>query len=246
MRRRRVRADGDEPVVAARHSSTACHSGDSSDTGCEPVGQPADREERAREQEQREHADAHDRPRTAASLSCVDRVRRQRRRERRARRAPRPGSRARPTTTARRRASRRRRGTPSPTSARGGTVHEQRARRTASPALDRRRHRGVVRAHPLHAAEHRPQRLARRLHHRARGHEPGRDELEVVDAVDAARALVDEVAEPECPSRRGTAAARTSTGTPTPSTAGATPPIPARRPRTPASVATVSPRACGR
>ena len=116
------------------------------------------------------------------SLSCVDRERGQRRGERRARRAPRPGSRARPTTD----------GTPPSSAAttrntvadidRAHAGPRRRARRYTSPALI-----GVATVawyvpHPLHAAQHRPQRLARRLHHGARGQQPGRDELEVVDA----------------------------------------------------------------
>ena len=32
-------ADGAEPVVAARHSSTACHSGENHATGSQPVGE---------------------------------------------------------------------------------------------------------------------------------------------------------------------------------------------------------------
>ena len=98
-------ADVDEPVVAApaqldRRATAA--------TATPPArsqsGRLADREERAREQEQREHPM---RMMTAngMSLSCVDRVRRERRPRTPTRRAPRPGSRARPTPTARRRAT---------------------------------------------------------------------------------------------------------------------------------------------
>ena len=80
----------------------------------QPVGQPADREERAREQEQREQPDAHDDGERDVAL-LRDRVAVERGGEHRRAAAPRPGSRARPTATARRRGWPRRSGTPSPT-----------------------------------------------------------------------------------------------------------------------------------
>ena len=48
------------PVIALRHSSTACHSGGDGDTHSIQSGSQTHREERAREQEQREDDDPHD------------------------------------------------------------------------------------------------------------------------------------------------------------------------------------------
>ena len=92
------------PVVAARASSTPCHSGDSTRERLQPARQLADREERAREQEQRQHAEPHDhRERQVGVLR--DRERGDRRAERGRAQRRRPGSRARPTPTGSRRTS---------------------------------------------------------------------------------------------------------------------------------------------
>ena len=136
------------PPGTARPRATAATA---SATGSQPVGQAADREERAREQEQREQPDAHDRPRTAASLSCVTAYAVQRRPRTPTRRAPRPGSRARPTHD----------GTPPRIAAttrktvadmhRADAGPRARARRTRRPRSTGVDDRGVVRAQPLHA-----------------------------------------------------------------------------------------------
>ena len=47
------------PVVAARHSSTPCHSGEIHASGLQPRRELAEREERAREQEHRQGEEAH-------------------------------------------------------------------------------------------------------------------------------------------------------------------------------------------
>ena len=79
-------------------------------SGCRRVGQLADREERPREQEQRQDAEAHDQRERDVGL-LADRERGKRRRRTRRRTARPPGSRGRPTPTGRRRAARRRAGT---------------------------------------------------------------------------------------------------------------------------------------
>ena len=158
------------PVVAARASSTACHSGETTASGWSHVGELRDREERAREQEQRQHPDPHDdRERDVAVWATEYAAERRRRTP--PRRAPRPGSRARPrpTGTAPSNAATSR-NTADAAQRRGRTIHSTYPT-ASSPGVIERRHRRVEVLHPLHRAEHRPHRLVRRDLHRARDHQ---------------------------------------------------------------------------
>ena len=106
----------------------------------------------------------------AKSVSCVDRERGKRRAERGGGQRRRPGSRARPRRRDRAEHARRPRGRPSRRTCVRIAFQITKPPNTSRGA-DRCRDDAVVEAQPLHARDHRPQRLAGRELHRARDHQ---------------------------------------------------------------------------
>ena len=105
--------------------------------------------------------------------------------------------------------ARRRPGTPSPTSTARTPVHDDWPTYTSAELT------GVATVawyvpHPLHAAHHRPQRLARRLHHRAGGHAARARRTRGSRRPATSPGACRPARRARGPSRRGTAAARTT------------------------------------